>query len=50
MNTNLITEPLSHHDVALLLREVERYLSVVATFRAEGCEPRWLATSAGPRT
>jgi hypothetical protein len=45
MNTNLITEPLSRTDVALLLREAERYLATVEAFRAEGREPRWLPTS-----
>jgi hypothetical protein len=24
-----------------LLEEIERYLSAVELFRAEGCEPRW---------
>jgi hypothetical protein len=29
--------------LAELFREVERYLSAVALFRAEGCEPTWIA-------
>ena len=27
---------------AELMREIERYLVAVETFRREGCEPRWL--------
>ena len=30
-------------DVAKLMREVERYLAAVETFRAEGREPEWRA-------
>jgi hypothetical protein len=34
-------------DLRLLLREVERYLAAVDTFRAEGCGPSW-QSEAGP--
>jgi hypothetical protein len=34
-------------DVRLLLREAERYLAAVDTFRAEGCGPSWQSES-GP--
>jgi len=29
-------------EAAELMREIERYLAAVETFRREGCEPRWL--------
>jgi hypothetical protein len=29
--------------LAELLRDIDRYLAAVALFRAEGCEPTWLA-------
>jgi hypothetical protein len=40
-------------DLRLLLREAERYLAAVDTFRAEGCGPLWqsesgLAGAVGP--
>jgi hypothetical protein len=41
MNPTSTTEELSQRDVARLLREVERYLVAVETFRDEGCEPVW---------
>jgi hypothetical protein len=34
-------------DLRLLLREAERYLAAVDTFRAEGCGPSWQSES-GP--
>jgi hypothetical protein len=42
-------------DRSTLMREVQRYLSAVETFRAEGHEPSWrveqhLARTATPRT
>ena len=41
MNPTLTTEKLSHREIAQLLRDVERYLIAVGTFRAEGCETLW---------
>jgi hypothetical protein len=35
------TAALTRRDVQLLLGEARRYLAVVDTFRAEGCEPVW---------
>jgi hypothetical protein len=34
------------HRIETLMAEVRRYLAAVETFRAEGCELRWLAEPA----
>jgi hypothetical protein len=41
MNATLTTEELSETHFEQLLREVDRYLIAVETFRAEGAEPVW---------
>jgi hypothetical protein len=36
----------SRADIETLIKEIERYLDVVAVFRAQGCEPAWRVVGA----
>ena len=37
-------------DIEKLLREIERYLAAVDTFRAAGCSPKWRLEPLGAAT